>query len=73
MTVEAGQSGRLDVATVAEEFADLAVKALISGQTDFSAGSREVREDSLTGLRTGDAVPKGRPLVGSKAPKTVSS
>ena len=66
-------SGRLDVDTVAEEFADLAVKALLSGQTDSSAGTREVREDSLTGMRTVGAAPKGRPLVGSKAPKTVSS
>lgn len=37
-------SGQLDVDTVAEEFADLAVKSLLSGQAGSSAGARGTQE-----------------------------
>jgi TetR/AcrR family transcriptional regulator, cholesterol catabolism regulator len=65
-------SGDLDVDAVAEQFADLAVRSLLSGQTDCSPGAPEAGEESLTGLHIGGAEPEGRSLVGSKTSKTVS-
>jgi TetR/AcrR family transcriptional regulator, cholesterol catabolism regulator len=65
-------SGDLDVDAVAEQFADLAVRSLLSEQADCPPGAREAAQDSLTGLHAGGAQPEGSPMVGSKTSKTVS-
>jgi len=63
-------SGHLSIDEVAEQFADLAVRSLLSGQTDGSAGAREAEENHLTGLRPGTARPQDRRPPGSKTSKT---
>jgi AcrR family transcriptional regulator len=65
-------SGDLDVEAVAEQFADLAVRSLLRGQTDRSPGARDGAEAGLTGLHAGGAQPEGPSPVGSKTSKTVS-
>jgi hypothetical protein len=54
-------TGHLDIDAVAEQFADLAVRSMLSG-----------RAESLTGPHTNSAGPLGSSLGGSTISKTVS-
>lgn len=65
-------SGDLDVDAVAEQFADLTVRSLLSGAGDGSPGPREAAEDGVSGVHAGGAQPGDLPLVGSRASKRLS-
>jgi AcrR family transcriptional regulator len=59
--------GDLDIDAVAEQFADLAVRSLLTGEAGRSPGPAEAAEQAVSGSDAGGGEPGDRPPAGSEA------